>query len=409
RHEAAAGHADAGAAAGAAALRCAEDVGCLDEVVGRNISASRCALRGERLTGTTQTFDTVDVLTEKGLVDEAVGQQDVEDARDERGVLARARLEVHVRQPGRLAATRIDHHELHPAVDGATQLLRRVLTEVLLRDDRVGADEEPRVGLLEAVAPTEPAAVHRSGYDQSGLVDRRRREEHARPDRLQQRGRHAAHGRVGDVRRADVQRDRPGTVTVDDVGQTLRALRDQLVARDHLVRSVGPPLQAVEESVGTRVHLRERTPLRARVATDQRRAAVTVHLHRAAVFHRHEDRAQRGAETAEARFGHAHRYPPMSVTTARPRYCACSSSSKTAGSSESDAVRDTWLRTFPTSARCTSSRMSSTVPTAEYMMVAPLATTRRRFSSMLPSLAAGTPTQTIRPRGPRTSKPSRKP
>ena len=44
-------------------------------------------------------------------------------AGDERGVLARAGLEVDVRETCGLAAAGIDHHELHPALDRPVQLL----------------------------------------------------------------------------------------------------------------------------------------------------------------------------------------------------------------------------------------------------------------------------------------------
>ena len=78
-------------------------------------------------------------------------------------------------------------------------------------------------------------------------------------------------------------------------------------------------------------------------------------------------RATRSARCSSSRFPDSpgRNYPARSVTTARPRYCAPSSSSKMSPSSESAPTRETWLFTRPSATRSTSSRMSCTVPTAE--------------------------------------------
>ena len=127
----------------------ADDARRLQEVVERYVGAPRGVLRRERLDRPAETLDAVDVLAHERLVDETVAQQDVQDAGDQRGVLVRAGLQVDVRETGRLGAAGVDDDELHPALHRAVQLPRRILADELLRDDGVGADEEPDVGLLQ--------------------------------------------------------------------------------------------------------------------------------------------------------------------------------------------------------------------------------------------------------------------
>ena len=190
---------------------------------------------------------------------------------------------------------------LAPRSTARGEPLRRVLGEELLRDHRVRSREEERIAVVERNPSAEPQAVHGVTDTRARLVDRRGREHHLATEGHHQGRRHRAHGGIRGARRADVDRDRVGTVTVDDVAQPIGDLHDRVVARDLLVGSVGPTAQAAQQPLRVGVDLGEGAPLRAGVALVQRRLAIAVHLDGPPVLDGHENRAQRGAQPAGAR------------------------------------------------------------------------------------------------------------
>ena len=111
----------------------------------------------------------------------ALVEDHVQHPREQRGVLARARLQVHVRAPRRLAAARIDHDEAKPARHRLRQAAAGVLARNsgALRDQRILPDDQPGVGRREILCARVPAAVQRGGDLLARLVDGVRREEHA--------------------------------------------------------------------------------------------------------------------------------------------------------------------------------------------------------------------------------------
>ena len=135
---------------------------------------------------------------------------------------------------------------------------------------RVRSREEPDVGVFEALAPGAPAPQPRARHPLRRLVDGHRREALVGADRAEPRAGEAEGERRGVALRAHEQRDRLGTVLVEDRAQTRRDLVDRLVGGDRL-QAVGPVALRGEEPVGRMVQLTEVTTLGAGEASGRAR------------------------------------------------------------------------------------------------------------------------------------------
>ena len=123
-----------------------------------------------------------------------------------------------------LGAARVDHDHVEPPLHLGAEGDERVRARQLdpfdqERLQRVGADEEHDVGLLDPVVPALPVAVECAGHGLGGLIDGDGRVERRRADAVQpaeaERERH-----VRPRLRAVVERDGPRPVLGDDVLQS---------------------------------------------------------------------------------------------------------------------------------------------------------------------------------------------
>ena len=164
--------------------------------------------------GPSQLVHPVHVAQAELAVDQALGEQHVQQPAVEHRIRPGDQLEVEVRARRRLGPPRVDHDQLQPAPAGVAQRARGVVDReagevaALQRDQRVGAGQQPDVGVLEALAAAEPAPEPALGDPLRRLVDRHRRVQAARarraPERDAERERQRARGGL----RAAEERDR---------------------------------------------------------------------------------------------------------------------------------------------------------------------------------------------------------
>ena len=180
------------------------------------------------------------------------------------------------------------------------------------RLQRIGADEQHDVGLLDPVVPALPVAVQRAGHRLGGLVDGDGRVEGRGADAVQpaqpERERH-----VRPRLRAVVERDGPRPVLGDDVLQRRRDLVHRRLAR----RSPRTSRRVARRSGGAQpirlvVLLRQLSALLAGEALGDRVVAVAPHREHVVVGHVDLDPAVRMAEPADRRVRHGpgHAHPP---------------------------------------------------------------------------------------------------
>jgi len=294
-------HVGARARDAAAAPAAGEDArGGLD-LPGLDPGASGRVLRRELGHRVGQRLEARDVALDEGPVVEPVADHHVEHRRQQRRVLAGPRLQVDVREARDLAAPRVDHDELHAAALRFAQPPARIRGRDAARDrdQRVVAEQQPDVGLVQDVGAAEPAAVDRVRDVLAGLIDRARREDHLRAERE-----HPADGRGnrGGMRSrigADVERDATRPVAAHELADPRRDLVHRDLRSDRLEAAVGAAAPGVEQPFGMGVLLGQPPALRAAEAAVGRILAIPRHAQRATVLHLDEDPAVRVAEATD--------------------------------------------------------------------------------------------------------------
>ena len=137
--------------------------------IGSDPGAALDVVERERLDRGAQLLEPRTVLGDEGAVVQLLGDDQPHHAREQRGVLARLHREVDGGVLRGLGAPRVDHDHVEPPLHLGAQGDERVGARQLdpldqERLQRVGADEEHDVGLLDPVVPALPVAVQRAGH-----------------------------------------------------------------------------------------------------------------------------------------------------------------------------------------------------------------------------------------------------
>jgi hypothetical protein len=172
------GHGGAGPAVDAALLRVREHAGRGDELFGRDVGPGAHVfgrVAGDRVA---QGVDAQHVGRDELVVERVPFQEQREEAGQDGDVLARPGLDVDGGVLGGLRRAGVDDHEPAAVADRLCDAADRVVGEVLVRHDRVGAHQHPGVGVLDARLAAHPGAVVRPGDEVAGLVERERAEAH---------------------------------------------------------------------------------------------------------------------------------------------------------------------------------------------------------------------------------------
>ena len=298
---------EVGARAGGdgAALAAGEDARRPLHVRGGHARAVLHVVEGEGLDGLAQFLQPLHVGGDEVAIDEALAEDDAEDAREQRGVLARLHLQEHVRLIRGLGAARVDDDELHPALLRLVEALRGVVLGDAAPhgDGRVRPDQHPHVRVVEHLRARAPVAVVGARDRLGGLVDGAAGVGHVRADARHERARELAGGGEGEAVGAAEGGDGAGAVLGDDRLQPVRHLLDRLLVGDVAVRPVGAALLRVEEAVGVVVLLRELAALDAGEPLVHRVLRIAAHLDRAPVLDVDLDAAEGVAEAAEGLLG----------------------------------------------------------------------------------------------------------
>ena len=255
----------------------------------------------ERLDGLAQLLQTLHVGGDEVAVDEALGEDDAEDAGEQGGVLARLHLQEDVGLLRGLGAARVDDDELHAALLRLVEALGGVVLGDAAPhgDGGVGADEHPDVGVVEHLGAGAPVAVVGAGDGLGGLVDGAAGVGHVRADAGHEGPGELAGGWEGEAVGATEGGDGAGAVLGDDGLELVRDLVDGLLVGDVVVGPVGGALLGVEEAVRVVVLLGELASLDAAEPLVHRVLRVAAHLDGAAILDVDLDPAKRVAEAAE--------------------------------------------------------------------------------------------------------------
>ena len=308
-------HVGSGAGDRRAPRAAGEAAGGGGHVGGRDPRSAGHVVEGERLDRGAQLLEPRRVRGDEVAVVQLLVEDQPHHPRQQRRILAWLHRQVHRRVVGGLRAPRVDHDDVEPPLHVLPEVRERVRAGELHaldqeRLERVGADEQDDVGVLDAVEASLPVAVQRAGDALRRLVDGDGGVEGRRADALEpaqaERERH-----VRPRLRAVVERDRPGSVLGDDRLQLRRHLVHRLLARELVETTVGSAPQRRAEHARVVVLRRELPSLLAREALRDRMVRVAVNREHAVVLDLDLDAAVRVAEAADRRVrGPGHPPPP---------------------------------------------------------------------------------------------------
>jgi len=166
------------------------------------------------------------------------------------------------------ADTRVNHDQFHAALDCVLDNATGILLQPHLRNHRIGADQNPHIGIAKGLWPRNPAAMQRLRNELAWLVYGADRKETAlKGAQCSQQGcAHGGTGRVGGQAVADNHRHCFRSMFGDDGAQLVTDLVDRLAGINRFVAAVSPAAQAVQQSFVGVMAFRQSAPLAAGVA-----------------------------------------------------------------------------------------------------------------------------------------------
>ena len=219
-----------------------EATGGRGHVGGRDPRTAGHVVEGERLDRGAQLLEPRRIRRHEVAVVQLLGEDQPHHPRQQRRILAWLHRQVHRRVVGGLRAPRVDHDDVEPPLHVLPEVRERVRAGELHaldqeRLERVRADEQDDVGVLDAVEASLPVAVQRAGHalrrlvDGDGGVEGRRADalEPARPTRTTRSPTTSCRCRARP----------PGSVLGDDRLQLRRHLVHRLLARELVETTVG--------------------------------------------------------------------------------------------------------------------------------------------------------------------------
>jgi hypothetical protein len=263
--------------------------------------------------GVAQRIEPGDVIGGERLVVKLLGQDDVDHRREDRRVLARHGLDMHAGPLRGLGAARIDDDQLHAPLQRLDQPAAGILRGHgdADRDQRIAADDQPGVGVVEAVRPRFPCARQRIGDILAWLVDRHRREDHRRADRRRPGHRDRRHQRITGIVGAEIHGDAARAMLGDDRVDPRGHLVDRPFGGNAVMGSVRVPAHRMEQAVRMMELFRQRLAARAAEAVEGRALPIAGRLHHPSVLDRDGDRTADIAEAADrGMFAYRHRLFP---------------------------------------------------------------------------------------------------